>query len=75
MKPRPQQARHRLTYLYISHDLNFVSLFAHKIMVMQQGRIVESATPQMLQKSSHLETRALLEASQRLHVPGMEVAR
>src|SRR5947209_1644756 len=69
------QARHRLTYLYISHDLNFVSLFAHKIMVMQQGRIVESATPQMLQKSSHLETRALLEASQRLHVPGMEVAR
>lgn len=69
------QGRHRLTYLYISHDLNFISLFAHKIMVMQQGRIVESATPSLLQQSAEPETRALLQASQRLHVPGMEVAR
>ena len=69
------QTRHRLTYLYISHDLNFVSLFAHKIMVMQQGRIVESSTPLLLQQSAEPETRALLEASRRLHVSGIEVAR
>lgn len=69
------QTRHRLAYLYISHDLNFVSLFAHKIMVMQHGRIVESVSPFLLQQSAEPETRALLEASQRLHVPGIEVAR
>jgi ABC-type oligopeptide transport system ATPase subunit len=69
------QTRHSLTYLYISHDLNFVSLFAHKIVVMQQGRIVESAPPPLLQQSLEPETRALLEAGRRLHVPGIEVAR
>src|SRR5262249_45738643 len=29
------QARHRLTYLYISHDLNFISLFAQEVVVME----------------------------------------
>jgi len=66
------QARHRLTYLYISHDLKFVSLFAQRVIVMQQGRIVEVATPQKLQESQHPETRALLEASQKLHTPGLQ---
>jgi ABC-type glutathione transport system ATPase component len=66
------QARHRLTYLYISHDLNFISLFAQKVIVMDEGRIVERLTPAQLGHSRHPATRALVEASERLHAPGVE---
>jgi ABC-type glutathione transport system ATPase component len=66
------QARHGLTYLYISHDLNFISLFAQEIVVMEAGRIVERLTPAQLGRSQHPATRALVEASERLHAPGVE---
>jgi ABC-type glutathione transport system ATPase component len=66
------QARHGLTYLYISHDLNFISLFAQEIVVMEMGRIVERLTPAQLGRSQHPATRALVEASERLHAPGVE---
>ena len=39
------QARHGLTYLYISHDLNFISLFADEVIVMDAGRIVDARSP------------------------------
>jgi len=68
------QARHGLTYLYISHDLNFVSLFAQEVVVMDSGRIVERTTPAQLAQSTHPATRELLEASERLHAPGVEAA-
>jgi len=67
------QARHGLTYLYISHDLNFVSLFAQEIVVMEAGKIVERLAASRLAQAQHPATRALVEASERLHVPGMEV--
>src|SRR5947209_12986692 len=66
------QARHGLTYLYISHDLNFVSLFAREIVVMDGGRIVERLAPSRLGRSEHPATRALVMASERLHAPGVE---
>ncbi|MGZ4877827.1 MAG: nickel ABC transporter ATP-binding protein NikE [Candidatus Angelobacter sp.] len=68
------QARHGLTYLYISHDLNFISLFAQEAVVMDAGRIVERTTPAKLGQSTHPATRELLEASERLHAPGVEAA-
>lgn len=68
------QARHGLTYLYISHDLNFISLFAQEIIVMEAGRIVERLTPSELARSNHPATRALVEAAERLHAPGVETA-
>jgi len=68
------QARHGLTYLYISHDLNFISLFAREVVVMDAGRIVERTTPEKLAESMHPATRELVEASERLHAPGMEAA-
>jgi len=68
------QARHGLTYLYISHDLNFISLFAQGVVVMDAGRIVERTTPEKLGESSHPATRELVEASERLHAPGVEAA-
>ena len=68
------QARHGLTYLYISHDLNFISLFAQEVVVMDGGRIVERTTPAKLGQSAHPATRELVEAGERLHAPGVEVA-
>jgi len=66
------QSRHGLTYLYISHDLNFISLFAQEVVVMDAGRIVERTTPEMLGQSVHPATRELVEAAEQLHAPGVE---
>ncbi|HSK45676.1 MAG TPA: ABC transporter ATP-binding protein [Candidatus Binatia bacterium] len=68
------QSRHGLTYLYISHDLNFISLFAREVVVMDEGRIVERTTPEKLGQSAHPATRELVEAGERLHAPGVEAA-
>jgi ABC-type glutathione transport system ATPase component len=68
------QDRHGLAYLYISHDLNFISLFAQEVVVMEAGRIVERLTPALLGHSKHPATRALVEAGERLHAPGVEAA-
>jgi ABC-type glutathione transport system ATPase component len=68
------QSRHGLTYLYISHDLNFISLFAQEVIVMEAGRIVERTTPARLAGSTNPATRELVEASERLHAPGVEAA-
>jgi ABC-type glutathione transport system ATPase component len=68
------QSRHGLTYLYISHDLNFISLFAQEVIVMEGGRIVERTTPARLAGSTNPATRELVEASERLHAPGVEAA-
>lgn len=66
------QKRHGLACLHISHDLNFIALFARQVIVMDEGRIVERAVPSALHSSSHSATRALVEASERLHAPGLE---
>jgi ABC-type glutathione transport system ATPase component len=66
------QSRHGLTYLYISHDLNFISLFAQEVIVMEAGRIVERTTPARLAESTNPAARELVEASERLHAPGVE---
>lgn len=68
------QSRHGLTYLYISHDLNFISLFAQEVVVMDAGRIVERTTPTKLSESKYPATRELVEAGERLHAPGVEAA-
>lgn len=38
---RELQAKHRLAYLFISHDLNVVRALSHKVLVMKDGDIVE----------------------------------
>jgi ABC-type dipeptide/oligopeptide/nickel transport system ATPase subunit len=68
------QSRHGLTYLYISHDLNFISLFAQEVVVMDAGKIAERTTPEKLGQSVHPATRELVEAVERLHAPGVEAA-
>ena len=67
------QFRHKLTYLFISHDLKFLPLFAREVLVMDQGRIVDHALPCRLRDSLSPVTRVLVQASERLHSPGVEV--
>ena len=38
---RELQARHRLAYLFISHDLKVVRALSDEILVMRAGRVVE----------------------------------
>jgi peptide/nickel transport system ATP-binding protein len=57
------QARHALTYLFVSHDLRVVAHLSHRIAVMYLGRIVELASrDDLLAGARHPYTRALLAA-------------
>ncbi|KVW37190.1 microcin ABC transporter ATP-binding protein [Burkholderia ubonensis] len=58
------QARYRLSYLFITHDLAVMRAMAHRVIVMQAGRVVEEGeTLQVLHAPSHPYTRALMASS------------
>ena len=55
------QNRRRISYLFISHDINLVSSIADKISVMYQGKIVESGkTSDIIENTSNDYTKKLL---------------
>ena len=57
------QARHGLTYFFVSHDLRVVAHLSHRIAVLYLGRVVELAPrDSLLATPLHPYTRALLEA-------------
>ena len=68
------QKTHHLAYIFITHDLSFVPLFADRVAVMEGGRIVEWLSPSHLNESSHPEARRLIEAGERLQAPALEAA-
>ncbi|MBN3816935.1 ABC transporter ATP-binding protein [Paraburkholderia sp. Se-20369] len=58
------QRRHGLSYVLISHDIDVLRATAHRIAVMQNGRIVESGeTLQTLDSPRHAYTRAIVAAT------------
>lgn len=58
------QRKYKLTYLFISHDLNVVKSLCHYTVVMRQGEIVEQGvTEQLFSKPSHVYTKQLVELS------------
>ncbi len=61
---RDLQQRYRLSYLFISHDLAVVRAMSHRVMVMQQGQVVESAaTDELFSNPRQAYTRRLLAAA------------
>jgi microcin C transport system ATP-binding protein len=61
---RKLQARHRMAYLFISHDLRVVRAMSHKVMVMQNGDVVEYGTAEeIFDRAQHPYTRKLLQAA------------
>ncbi|HEX9818834.1 MAG TPA: ABC transporter ATP-binding protein [Methylomirabilota bacterium] len=61
---RDLQARHRLAYLFISHDLKVVRAVSDEIVVLQSGRVVERGpTERLFAAPAEPYTRALLAAA------------
>jgi peptide/nickel transport system permease protein len=59
-----------LAILLITHDAQIARRIAHRIAVMEDGRIVESApTPALLERPAHAATRRLFEATARPAAP------
>ena len=55
------------TYIFISHDLSVVRFLSDRIMVMRQGRIVESGPADELYRNPQQEyTRMLIDAIPRV---------
>jgi microcin C transport system ATP-binding protein len=63
------QTRHRLAYLFISHDLTVVKAIAHKVIVIKDGRLVEAnTTEEIFERPKDPYTRELLKAALELEI-------
>ncbi|WP_018717261.1 ABC transporter ATP-binding protein [Arhodomonas aquaeolei] len=61
---RDLQVRHGLAFLFISHDLSVVRAMSHRILVMKDGTVVESAeTEALFQRPGEAYTRRLIQAA------------
>ena len=61
---RELQARHRLAYLFISHDLKVIRAVSDEILVMRDGRVVEQGpTERIFEQPEQAYTRALMAAA------------
>ncbi|MCB1530880.1 MAG: ABC transporter ATP-binding protein [Rhodospirillales bacterium] len=61
---RELQGRHNLAYMFISHDLRVIRAMAHDLIVMQNGRIVESGrAADIFHAPKEDYTKTLLEAA------------
>jgi len=61
---RRLQARHRIAYLFISHDLRVVRAMSHRVLVLKDGVVVEEGAAAPLFDAPQADyTRALLSAA------------
>lgn len=64
------QQEFEVSYLFITHDLSIVPSLAHRVGVMQAGKLVEQGTAeQILTQPQHPYTRALLKSVPRIDPP------
>jgi len=58
------QQKLKLSYIFISHDMNAIRAIAHKVMVMQNGKVVEQGTTrQIFSNPHHSYTKRLIKAA------------
>jgi peptide/nickel transport system ATP-binding protein len=58
----------QVSYLFITHDLSIIPHLAHRVAVMQGGKIVEQGhTEDVLTRPQHEYTRKLLSAVPKVH--------
>lgn len=70
---RDLQARHGLSYIFISHDLKLVRAISHQLVVMRDGKALEQGpTEAIFRDPQHDYTRTLIDAafSTRVHALG-----
>jgi microcin C transport system ATP-binding protein len=61
---RDLQRRHRLAYLFISHDLKVVRALSDELIVMREGKVVESGSAERIFTKPRADyTRDLIEAA------------
>ena len=61
---RELQARHRLAYLFISHDLRVVRALASEVIVLKDGKVVEAGpATRIFEAPQHPYTAALMAAA------------
>ncbi len=61
---RELQSKHDLAYLFISHDLRVVRAMSHRMLVMKDGKVVESgAAEELFERPQHPYTERLLKAA------------
>ena len=59
------QQRHGIAYLFISHDLAVIRAMAHRVLVMKDGKVVESGTTrEVLSSPRDPYTQRLLAAAE-----------
>ena len=68
---RKLQEKHNLAYMFISHDLRVVKAMAHDLIVMKNGKVIESgAANDIFANPKEDYTKALLEAALNLKARG-----
>ena len=67
---KEMQGRHHTGVLFITHDFGVVADIAHRVVVMQHGRVVEQGTAaEVLRNPRDAYTRMLIRAVPSLHPP------
>ncbi len=56
--------KYKLSYLFISHDINLVKTITHRLMIMKDGKIIESGeTEKVLMKPQSAYTKSLISST------------
>ena len=73
---RDLQKKHGFTYLFISHDLRVIRAMSDRVIVMRNGKVVETGTAQQVFEQPREDyTKALLDAALHIEVTHLDAIR